>query len=151
MLYLDWLWIKFAWTLACFFERVVCAICCSGIFEIWSKVAINIFQKYDKIRRRVPQGRPKLVQGDTPQRFRKTGRKKKRATPGKSHHATGSKMGRQIARLAIFLVIFFDIFPNQFLGLILNCFFNGFGNIFCINFMLYLDVFGYFFETSCFG
>ena len=45
----------------------------------------------------------------------------------------------------------FRYFPASFLGLLFNCFFKDLGNVFCINFMLYLDMFGYFFETSCFG
>ena len=60
--------------LACFFEGVVGAICCSGIFEFWTNFAPEILQEIDKIGPRMPQGRPKLVQGGTPQRFRKTGR-----------------------------------------------------------------------------
>ena len=100
---------------------MVGAICCSGIFEFWINFAPEILQEIDNIGPRMPQGRPKLVQGGTPQRFRKTGRKKNALPRGKSH-ATGSKMGSQIARLAIFLGIFFDIFPHHFWG----CFLIGF-------------------------
>ena len=42
----------------------------------------------------------------------------------------------------------FRCFSESFLGCILNGFFDGFGIDFCILFMLYLDVFGYPFETS---
>jgi hypothetical protein len=42
----------------------------------------------------------------------------------------------------------FQFFPVSFLGWILNGFFDGFWIDFCMNFMLYLDVFGYLFETS---
>ena len=47
-------------------EGVVGDMCCSGISEIWSNLAINIFQQIDQIGPRVPQGRPTSVQWDPP-------------------------------------------------------------------------------------
>ena len=56
----------FVCTLACFFEGVVGDTCCAGIFEKWSNFATNIFPKVEQIGPRVPQGRPKSVQGVPP-------------------------------------------------------------------------------------
>jgi hypothetical protein len=42
----------------------------------------------------------------------------------------------------------FRYFPASFLRLIFNGFYNGFGSVFWINFMLYLDVFGYFLKLA---
>ena len=52
--------------LACFFEGVVGDICCSEVFEFWSKLATEIFQEGNNIGPRVSQGRPQSVQGGTP-------------------------------------------------------------------------------------
>ena len=48
----------------------------SGIFDIWSKFASEIFQQVDQIGPMVSQGMPTSVQGGAPQSFRKTGRNK---------------------------------------------------------------------------
>ena len=42
------------------------AICCTGIFEFWSKIAHAVFQQAKKNRPRVPQGRPTSVKGGAP-------------------------------------------------------------------------------------
>ena len=57
---------KFLLILASFFEGVVDDMCCSGMFEIWSKCVTEIFQEGDKTGPRVSQGRPISVQGGTP-------------------------------------------------------------------------------------
>ena len=45
------------------------------IFYIWSKLALDIFRKRKKIGPRLLHGMSQSVQGGTPQKFRKTGRK----------------------------------------------------------------------------
>ena len=76
MIYLNWLSVKVFGNPCLFFEGVVGAICCAGIFDIWTNFASEMLQEINKIGPRMSQGKPTLVQGGTPQRFRKTGRKK---------------------------------------------------------------------------
>ena len=82
---------------------------CSGIFDIWSKLASELYKKVEKIRPRVHQGMPKPVQGGTPQRFRITGRKQK-ALPDESFKQLAPKWDPRSESFGVFWVIFFKIF-----------------------------------------
>ena len=83
-------------------EGVVGAICCSGTFEIWSKLAPEFFQKVKNIWPKMPQGIPKSVQGvpPPPPKGSKNMSQKRKATAEKVQ-ATGSKMGARIEQFGI--------------------------------------------------
>ena len=80
---------------------MVGAICCSGIFGIWTELAPNIFPKVDKIGPRVTQERPKSVPRGYPPEVPKNRSLKKLARVA-NHHANGIKMEPQSEKLDYF-------------------------------------------------
>ena len=135
MTYLDWLSVKLFGNPCLFFEGVVGAICCSGILELLTNSALEILQEIDKIGPRMPQWRPKLVQGGTPQRFPKNRSQKKHATAGKSH-ATGygapnRKVGDFVGDiLRYFTRILFEMNFEWYFGWFLDRFLHVFHDLF---------------------
>ena len=149
MIYLNWLSVKLFGNPCLLFWR--CGWCYLFLWNLW---ILDQFRSWNLARNQQNRtkdapGEAKLVQWGYPRGSEKQVAKKR--STGLKFQAVGSKMGSQIARLAILLVIFFGIFPHHFWDCFLIVFSMVFGNVFCINFLLYLDVFGYLFETSCFG
>ena len=88
--------------------------CCSRIFDAWSKFALKLFPKVDKIAPSVPWGNPKSVQTGTAQRLRQTGRAKS-ALPREST----KQLALKCEPISESLAIFFDVFPYHLLDAIL--------------------------------
>ena len=61
--------------LACFFEGVVGAICCTGILEFWSSFAPGIFPQSQENQTKGAAGEAKIGPRGYPHGFRKIGRK----------------------------------------------------------------------------
>jgi hypothetical protein len=96
-----------------------------------------------------PLWRPKSLlgvprEGTRKQVFKKTRHRKQRL---QNVLQNGSQMGPPNRKVGDI----FQFFPVSFLGWILNGFVDGFWIDLCMNFVLYLDAFGYIFEASCFG
>ena len=125
---------KVVWIISCFYG-VVGAICCSRVFEFWSKFVPEIFQHVKKIGPRVPQGRPNSVQGGTPQRFQKRGRPAK-GPELESAKELAPKCKPQYESLAYFVSNIFRCFPASFLGCYFNRFFKHLGIMFRIILMI---------------
>ena len=97
--------------LACFFEGVVGDVCCSGIFEIWSKIADAISKSRQHRTQGVP-GETKIAPRGYPPEVPKDRSRKQRANPGKSH-AAGTKIVANIWIVGVLGGISFDVFPHD--------------------------------------
>ena len=131
----------------------------SEIVDISGKIILKFIRKVRNIAARVPRGRPTSLQGcpwggqnrsqGCPAELPKN--RSRRGRPGpRKWIANGCKTEPQIARLLVFFCDIFNIVPHNFW----DDFFMGFSMVwerFFIIFMIYLCVFGYLFETSCFG
>ena len=112
--------------------------CCSGVFEIWIKVAPEPIQQVKNIGAGCTKGSQIRSKG-CPSDVLKTISQKQTRDPG-TFQANGYNMGPQIAMLVIFLLICFNAPPHHFWNLrlmdfpmalrqILTSFYDVFGHL----------------------
>ena len=95
---------------------MVGAVCCYGIFEIWSKSTPGIFQQVKNIGPRVPHGRPKSIQRGSPLMLRKTGRNKTRHIP--NILSNGLQNGSRNLKVLNILGNIYRFVPTHFLDVV---------------------------------
>ena len=147
MIYLNWLSVKFFGNPCLFFWR--CGWCYLLLWNLW---ILDQFCSWNLARNR--QNRTKDAPGEAkigprgyPPEVPKNRSNKKTRHNGKQS-CNRLQNGIPNRKVGDIVGDIFRYFPASFLGLLFNCSFNGFGSAFCINFMIYLDVFGYFLKLA---